>query len=162
MDGACSDEEEALVHSHLATCAECTRVLEELRGTVEVLGTLPELRASPAFGAQLSRRLRTVAGPPERGELLWDRIAAWVRGPHARWPAVAVATAAVLIIGLTYIGLPERGPETPPAPPIREAAAATSVDDYLAAAVEIHDAFESVAQPLGSDGLVFVADNGDH
>jgi len=161
LDGACSAEEEARVRSHVASCAGCTELLGELRNTVGLVSALPEMRTGPSFEAQLSQRLRAVAASGWR-EPLSAQVREWLRTSQARWPAVAVGTAVILAIGLNYCGvLPHGGEGSAPAV-VREAAAARSADDYLAAAVEVHRAYESAAQPLAMDGLLLAAENGKH
>lgn len=160
VDGACSAEEEAQVRSHLEACGDCTELLRELRKTAELVAVLPELRISASFQAQLGRRLRAVAGPESPRESVWTWLREGFQTSWVRWPAVAVATAVVLLIGLNSFGLLRWGRENGTRPPATVVTAAPSVDDYLAAAAEIHSAYESVAQPLAV-GAVFCADNGD-
>ena len=94
LEGELGREDRRAVELHLAHCEACSRVLRELRTTVELLRLVPEPLA-----------------PARLGRAVMDRIAAGEHRPLARWrarlssaverpipSAVAAAAAAALVI----------------------------------------------------------------
>src|SRR5512138_1094526 len=97
IEGDMPAEEASLVSRHLETCAGCRREAAELRRTVEVLRRLPQEPAPPEIlrgVRQAIRASRRRASP-----------AAWA---WARWARVAAPAAAVLLVGLAALLLPQR------------------------------------------------------
>jgi hypothetical protein len=92
--GALDDDEMARFEEHLAECDLCGAELDQLGGVVPVLA---ELRIDSTDGTDGTG----LTGPPS-GDALLDRLLAEVSGrrrTHRRWLAVAVAAAAVLVVG---------------------------------------------------------------
>lgn len=54
LEGDLSQEEKALVESHLAVCPDCTALLAVLGRTQKALAGLPELEVSPSLLARLA------------------------------------------------------------------------------------------------------------
>ena len=67
-DGVCSDESRSLVEAHLKECPECTAVLTELRGEIEVPHEEPD---DGAALAQIGRQVKK------------GRKRAWLKGAAA-------------------------------------------------------------------------------
>jgi anti-sigma factor RsiW len=117
LDDALTAPERSAVDSHLATCAECRRELERLRGTVALLGRLGPAHAPAGF----VDRVMAEAGRPSRLRRLLDAL---FRPLRAKLPLEA---AAVVLVGISALYVYQRTPEvhqlarpaTPaPAPPV--------------------------------------------
>ena len=78
-DGVCSDESRALVEAHLDSCPDCTGILRELRGEIEVPHEAPDDRAP------LKKLERSVKK---------DKKNAWLRGAAAVLAVVLVVSVA--------------------------------------------------------------------
>jgi hypothetical protein len=101
LDGALAPEERRDVEAHLATCAECARELETLRGTVALLQRVQPARAPVGFVD------RVVAAARPRP--WYRRVADAVFAPVlTKLPLQATA---VLLVGLLAVYLFERTPE---------------------------------------------------
>lgn len=80
------------VEEHLRTCRECSERLQSLQGTLALLDEWQAPEPSPYFDSRLEVRLREEAARPQGW---W----AWLKKP-----ALAGATAALLIIGGLMVG----------------------------------------------------------
>ena len=80
-DGVCSDESRALVEAHLDSCPDCTGILRELRGEIEVPHEAPDDRAP------LKKLERSVKK---------DKKNAWLRGAAAVLAVVLVVSVAAI------------------------------------------------------------------
>jgi len=117
LDEALTVAERAALERHLATCADCRRELEQLRGTVALLGRLGPIHAPAGF----VDRVMTEAYRPSWIRRLLDAL---FRPLRVKLPLEA---AAVLLVGISALYVYERTPEvrqlarqqTPaPAPPV--------------------------------------------
>lgn len=91
------------VEQHLESCADCARVLRELRATVELLRLVPEPLPAPELRHAVMDRV--AADPGTR----WARTAAWLRNLGAPLPVAVSAVAATALV-LVVVG----GPDAPP------------------------------------------------
>jgi hypothetical protein len=71
LDGRASDTERALVESHLAACADCTRNLATLRATVAAVREMPKVRAPRSFALP-----RSLARPSQTAPWLYPLLRA--------------------------------------------------------------------------------------
>jgi Putative zinc-finger len=101
LDDALSTPERAVLDAHLATCAECRRELEQLRGTVALLGRLGPVHAPAGF----VDRVVTQVYRPSRTRRLLDAL---FRPLRVKLPLEA---AAVLLVGVAALYVYERTPE---------------------------------------------------
>jgi anti-sigma factor RsiW len=101
LEGELSPEERARTERHLATCAECSALVAELRAIIARAATLPPLEPSRDLWAGIAARIRTpiipVGSTPVRTRTV------------RRWPLAAAAAALVaLSAGTTWL-LTSRG-----------------------------------------------------
>jgi hypothetical protein len=101
LDDALSTPERAALDAHLATCAECRGELEQLRGTVALLGRLGPVHAPAGF----VDRVVTQVYRPSRTRRLLDAL---FRPLRVKLPFEA---AAVLLVGVAALYVYERTPE---------------------------------------------------
>ena len=95
-----SQRERRALESHLAECPRCSRAVEELRATVDLLAALPSYETGPAFEEEVMDRIRSgEALRPSVVEWISERLgAAWLR------PAfLAGAAACALYIAFTIV-----------------------------------------------------------
>ncbi len=82
------------LEQHLARCPSCHREVDELRATVELCRTLPEVAPPPGFGEAVGRAVRRHAAfPPSRRRRLGDL---WARFGYRG----VAAAAAVLVLAV--------------------------------------------------------------
>jgi hypothetical protein len=101
LDGALPAADRQALDAHLATCADCRRELDQLRGTVALLGRLPPVRAPAGF----VDRVMVEVDRPSRLRRLLDAL---FRPLRTKLPLEA---AAVLLIGVSALYLYQRTPE---------------------------------------------------
>ncbi|MBC8104888.1 MAG: zf-HC2 domain-containing protein [Cytophagales bacterium] len=134
VDGALDGETTWSLKRHLSSCAVCSQVESDLRGTSSLLRSLPEAGPSLDFEARLAKRLADQVLEPRRAPLL-DRLRDWwYDAPYAR-PAVTsgLAVAALLPIAFVAFGGSRAGrTDLPqPSPPGFTIANAVSGDPTL-------------------------------
>jgi anti-sigma-K factor RskA len=115
--------------AHLATCAQCQRELEELRGLPGLLTRTPEPVAVPD-GLQ-SRVMAAIAREPDRADVRQPRVPKPAPSPPWRLAWTAAAAAAVLLAFAGGIGL---GRQLGPAPPAALRPASPLASIHLVAA----------------------------
>jgi anti-sigma factor RsiW len=115
LDDALTVPERSVLDTHLATCADCRRELDQLRGTVTLLTRLGPVHAPAGF----VDRVMTEAYRPSRIRRLLDAL---FRPLRVKLPLEA---AVVLLIGISALYVYERTPEMrqltrekTPAPPV--------------------------------------------
>lgn len=102
VDGALDGDAAWSIKLHLATCAVCAKVEEELRGTADLLRSLPEIGPSASFEAKLAARLADQVLQPRRPSLA-DRLRDWwYDAPYARPAVTTSALALVALIPLVF------------------------------------------------------------
>jgi len=102
VDGALDGDAAWSIKLHLATCAVCSRVESDIRGTAELLGRLPEMTPSSSFEAKLAARLADQVLQPRRPGL-WSRLRDWwYDAPYAR-PMVGSAAALAALAPLLFL-----------------------------------------------------------
>jgi anti-sigma factor RsiW len=101
LDDALTAAERSALEMHLATCPDCRRELEQLRGTVTLLGRLGPVHAPPGF---VDRVMAQAYRRP------WPRrlLDALFRPLRVKLPLEA---AAVLLVGISALYVYERTPE---------------------------------------------------
>ena len=95
IDDALGAEERSAVEAHLATCAECRRELERLRGTVALLRAVEPVRAPAGFVDRVLGAARPVP---------WPRRL--VRALLLPWPVKLPVEAAAIVlvaVGIVYV-----------------------------------------------------------
>jgi hypothetical protein len=88
IEGSTAVQNESL-DAHLRVCSECTRYLNELEHTWDILGSFPSIKPSPDFAESLYRKI----GEPHR-QPRWHP--GWIPALGWQW---AVAGACVLVFG---------------------------------------------------------------
>lgn len=92
--------DEAVVRSHLATCARCQTEVSELRTLFEALSALPELAPGAGFAD------RVMAGVRVRRPL-YERVAEWIEGflpdTNRGWALAAAAVGAPVVASATFV-----------------------------------------------------------
>jgi predicted anti-sigma-YlaC factor YlaD len=81
------------IEKHLASCAACADMLQELRQTMALLDEWKAPEPSPYFNTRLQARLREEQARPHAAWLQW-----------LRQPVLAVSLAAVLVAGAVVAG----------------------------------------------------------
>jgi len=101
--GTLEGDEKQAIESHLATCAACTRKLDEARGRMALLAlSAPRTEPSPAVKERLLHRVREPAPAGVREPVRVERERAG--GMMARWwAAVLVPAFAILLIASAYL-----------------------------------------------------------
>ena len=107
----------AKVSEHVATCASCSKELEELRGTMAMLDRWEAPEPNPYFLTRLNARLEEERRAAPAG--WWERLRVRLAyGPqlHARPIAAMALTVVLLVGGGTYLSLSnsEQTLEPPP------------------------------------------------
>jgi hypothetical protein len=93
LDGELSAEERSTLEAHLERCPRCREELKSLRAVSRLVGTLPQVKASPAFLSALSQ------GVAIRKRSRWLRPIPLFKGDLVP----ALAAAAVLLIAVTVV-----------------------------------------------------------
>jgi len=139
VDGSLGAAERSGVDQHLAGCAECRQLVEDLRGLLRTAGEL-ELREPPVRAwARLERAIRMEEPRADRELGPRDVVTASAKaGPYrtyATWLAAAAALILATMVGLRYA--PTRHVDAPPTTtpgagaPITANEAAQSVETEL-------------------------------
>lgn len=110
VDGRATPRERREAEVHLAACAACRKRLEEFRGVWKLLEEAPAPDPSPWFDARLRQR---VAAEPAPG--FWQRLASWLPQPR-----LALATLALVALGVWVASAPPRPAGHPPAVAMNE------------------------------------------
>lgn len=108
------------VKEHLRSCVECAGKLEAFRQTMALLDQWHAAEPTPYFDVRLRARLREEMAKPASVWLQW-----------VRKPALAVALAVLMVVGVTLF---ERGGLVPPSGPgpIADVEPGTAVGDLQA------------------------------
>lgn len=103
IDGTLDGDAGWNIKLHLASCAVCSTITEELRATANLLQTLPTREPSANFEALLAKRLADQVLTP-RPPSWSDRLREWWQTPRVRPVATsAVALAAVVPMALFVV-----------------------------------------------------------
>jgi len=142
LDGELGPQEADAVREHVASCAACREVLEELRATIDLVGALPPCEAPQGLAADVQREIerRLILAPPaEAAETAPQERLLPIRRASL-WPRVmAVAATLVLAVGIGWLGFLGDGVKSPlPAPSVESPAApaSNSLTGPVAAATE--------------------------
>ncbi|HSW09305.1 MAG TPA: DUF4349 domain-containing protein [Bacillota bacterium] len=107
LDGVIGRSDRRQVEEHLAECAGCRALTEELGRNIKQCRSLPELAPPPGFRQKVERAVQDAAAdPPEAVRL---RLGRWWGDLRWKRAAVAVAGAALLFV-VAGIALDERVP----------------------------------------------------
>jgi len=106
--GEIDEERRVELDAHLAGCETCARLLEEMRGTLEVMSRYERRDPGPEFWAgywdRLQERMADAAGTPVEDTTKRSWWRARVAGrPVASWTYRAAAAAAILVLGI-FVG----------------------------------------------------------
>jgi len=139
LDRELTAELAAAVRGHLASCPACRRLLDELRGTADLLGRLP-VREPPAdLADDVMREVeRRMLAPPTGVEptmpertLALDRTRLWPR-------VLAVAACVALAAGIGLLAFFGSRPHEPPAAPGPESGLALGPESSPALRTDAH------------------------
>jgi anti-sigma factor RsiW len=159
VDGTLQADTAWEVKLHVASCAVCARVADELAATATLLQSLPALEPSKDFAAALARRLADQVLTPKRPSSLrrlTETLVGWWSRPVLR-PALASGAALAALVPaalfLTYRAAGGIQPAARPSP----AAPTASEGGVVEQLWKEHAAYAS-AEPLGDPaGLLSTA-----
>jgi anti-sigma factor ChrR (cupin superfamily) len=161
VDGTLKPVERTGVERHLATCAECQALVDDLRGLRHAIASL-ELREPPAgVWPRIERVLHSEPGSHARGfqpdDRRSDTVFTRVKGSPFFWASATAAAVLVLAASLTLrmaVGSRVRGPEaeTPPT--------ATTTDTAQAVEAELRQASEHYERAIKGLEQIANADQG--
>lgn len=136
----------ARVSEHVVGCSRCTRELDELRSTMDLLDGWAAPEPSPYFLTRLDARLEEERRAPAAGwrERLRARLSYGAHPFHVRPLAATALTAVLLLGGGTYLGMTNW--DQPAAPPPQAVVHDLQVLDNNA---QLLDQMEDIS---GSDG----------
>ena len=97
LDQALSEEEMSLVEKHLKKCSSCSQELADLKNTLNMIQTLPELPLPDDFQMDLHRKL--VAAKQETAK---NKRKGWLYHFPSRWASLSMA-AVLLLVLYTFI-----------------------------------------------------------
>lgn len=100
IDGTLTPTEAQAAKQHLASCAVCAKIVEELTQTSRLLAFLPRNEPSDRFQAQLAARLANQRLRP-RPTTPAERLSAWWIRPLVR-PAVASGLAVAALVPVAF------------------------------------------------------------
>lgn len=127
------EEDSPQATAHLRGCEACSKELASLRSTMALLDEWSAPEPSPYFDAKLRARLKSEPEQP-RG---WQR---WF-APLSGWkPAMAVALAAVMVVGISIYKTPN--PIVDNAPPVMQPGTAVSDLQKLDKNQELYASFD--------------------
>lgn len=112
-----SQRERRTLENHLADCPRCSRAVEEIRATVDLLTALPSYETGPAFEEEVMDRIRSgEALRPGIVEWITERVSgAWLR-PVFLSGAAACALYIAFLVGGAYMSSPSPVATSPTAP----------------------------------------------
>ncbi len=138
------------VEKHLALCADCSRLAQEMQATVRMLHSAERYDTADGFMAKLHARLDMAEPEPARGAALRSAVQDWLgslrtslRSWHA--PALTIGLAAAALILFVRI-TPPAVSVVPPGPSVERAVdlsrqvaftASNPFDDPVAAKAEV-------------------------
>jgi hypothetical protein len=117
LDGALTGRAKAKLEGHLERCAECRRTLSELRGTLQLLRSLPEEEAPEFLATRVLARIEAGEAAPTWSDRLRSFVATAMSGSWApAFGAVALlfVVASLLQVRIVFT-LPEWLVGAPPA-----------------------------------------------
>jgi anti-sigma factor RsiW len=158
VDGTLQADTAWDVKLHVASCAVCARVADELAATATLLQSLPALEPSKDFETALARRLADQVLMPRRPSLLQrltETLVGWWSRPVLRPALASGAALAALVPAAIFLTYRTAGTIQPAAtPPATPAASEAGVVEQL---WKEHAAYAS-AEPLGDPaGLLSTA-----
>jgi anti-sigma factor RsiW len=122
-----SQRERRTLENHLADCPRCSRAVEELRTTVDLLTALPSYETGPAFEEEVMDRIRSgEALRPGIVEWISERLSAgWLR-PVFLSGAAACALYIAFLVGSAYMTSPNPDRIASVTPPAAKTAASST------------------------------------
>ncbi len=114
VDGSLDTVERSGVDQHLATCASCRQVVEDLRDILRAAGELELREPSVRAWSRLDRAI-TMEGD-EKGPYPFSAQGIWKRGtaPFLPWLAAAAALVIATAVGIRYVPDGHTGASTAP------------------------------------------------
>ena len=111
-----SQRERRTLENHLADCPRCSRAVDELRATVDLLTALPSYETGPAFEEEVMDRIRSgEALRPGIVEWITERVSgAWLK-PVFLSGAAACALYIAFLVGGAYLASPSSVAKSPTA-----------------------------------------------
>jgi hypothetical protein len=130
-DGSLGAAERAGVEQHLAACASCRQLVDDLRDILRATGELEPLDAPVRAWPRLERAIRMerehatrVTAGPHSGDAVSDPADAGSYRTYATWLAAAAALVLAAVVGMRYT--PVRRAEAPAVAPAGATASATA------------------------------------
>ncbi|MBM4381851.1 MAG: zf-HC2 domain-containing protein [Deltaproteobacteria bacterium] len=124
LDGSLSERAQRAVAIHLDACAQCRRELAELRATVQLLRSLPELEEPAFLATRIEARIEAGEAAPTWRDRVRDLADAALA---SNWMPAASAVAALFVVAtalqvqvniqLPWAAAPPQVPQAPAAAP---------------------------------------------
>jgi anti-sigma factor RsiW len=146
IDNVLSARDTWEVDKHLALCNPCTRVLNEMRRTVDVLGAAPRFEVSTDFMDKLQGRIAALESP--RPRRAWFANLQDLFRPRVL-PAWGAAMAACALAVIIFV--PSKPPVEPP--PLQKSELAQTVTSQNVAL--------AASNPLGDPAAALLADGAE-
>jgi anti-sigma factor RsiW len=143
IDNVLSARDTWEVDKHLAVCNPCTRALNEMRRTVDLLASAPRFEVSTDFMEKLQGRISALEPKPSRGAWLASLREAFRPRVLPAWGA-AMAVCALALIAF----VPPKAP-TPPPPQNGE----------IAQTVKSQNVALAASNPLGDPAAALLANS---
>ncbi len=155
IDNTLSAREVWEVEKHLALCADCNALAQQMQATVQILHSADCYDTGDDFMAKLHARLDTLEPEPARGFSLRAAMQDWLSGMSAvvrtwRLPALTVGFAAATLL----LFVRSNTPVVPVTPPIATAERAVDLSRQVAftASNPFDDPVATKAEVDGSSG----------
>ena len=110
LEGDLSLDRRALFDAHLDACPDCASDLEELRTTIHLLRSLPDVEPPPQLAADVMRRIRLGEATPGALERLREFVVD-LFSPGIAVPAGAMVAAFAMAVTSGTFELPFAGPQ---------------------------------------------------
>ena len=98
LEGDLPLQQRALVDAHLDACASCAEELKELRGTIGLLHSLPELEPPPGLARSVIARIQAGEGQPTHWVRVLDGLDGLLRSRSLALVAAAGGVAALALL----------------------------------------------------------------
>lgn len=149
IDGTLTEADSWTTQQHLASCAVCAQVAEELSQTARLLAFLPRSEPSESFEAKLTARLANQSLRPRPTTPL-EHLSAWWSRPRVR-PTVASGLAVAALIPVAFFAL------RPVSPARVEERAATAEGGTLEQVMQDHLSATTTEAFGNSSGLLLAS-----
>ncbi|HTF36413.1 MAG TPA: anti-sigma factor [Myxococcota bacterium] len=113
LEGDLPLQQRALVDAHLDTCPSCAEELKELRGTIGLLRSLPEIEPPTGLARSVIARIEEGEGQPTLSVRLLDTLDMLLRSRRLALSAAAAGVAALALLAPGWFVEQIRPPQAP-------------------------------------------------